>query len=326
MVTSNLDIFIQKMNNLGQKGIPFLFVIDYEMNSPVIYTFQDAAKEGIYFSVNGLRNKRIAAMGKQQLDFRKKNIDFPFYLTAFQKVLNQIHLGNTFLLNLTFPTEIETNWSLERIFEESSAPYRLLFKDQFVVFSPECFVRISNGEISSFPMKGTIDAAIKCADDIIMADEKEKAEHATIVDLIRNDLSMVANNVHVKRYRYLDEIVTHDKRLLQVSSEISGTLPADYQSNIGSIVCKLLPAGSICGAPKDSTLKIIREVEGYQRGYYTGVFGIFDGNNLDSAVMIRFIEQMNGKLFYKSGGGITMNSDPEKEYNELIDKIYVAAH
>ena len=68
------------------------------------------------------------------------------------------------------------------------------------------------------------------------------------------------------------------------------------------------------------------EAEGYKRGYYTGVFGIFDGDNLDSAVMIRFIEQMNGKLFYKSGGGITMNSDPEKEYNELIDKIYVATH
>ncbi|MCX6221812.1 MAG: aminodeoxychorismate synthase component I [Bacteroidia bacterium] len=314
------------MNNLGQKGTPFLFVIDYEMNSPAIYTFQDAAKEGIYFSANGLRNKDIAVMGKQHLHFGKNPIGFPLYLTAFQKVLNQIHLGNTFLLNLTFPTEIETNWSLKRIFAKSSAPYRLLFKDQFVVFSPECFVRISNGEISSFPMKGTIDAAIPGAEDIIMADEKEKAEHATIVDLIRNDLSMVATNVHVKRYRYLEEIVAHDKRLLQVSSEISGTLPLGYQSNIGSIVCKLLPAGSICGAPKDSTLKIIKEAEGYERGYYSGVFGIFDGNNLDSAVMIRFIEKINGKFFYKSGGGITMHSNPEKEYNELIDKIYVTTH
>ena len=326
MGTINFDSFIQKMNNLGQKRIPFLFVIDYEMNSPVIYTFQEAAKEGISFSVNGIRNKDLAVMEKQRLDFGKNPIGFPHYLTAFQKVLNQIQLGNTFLLNLTFPTEIETNWSLEQIFAKSNAPYRLLFKDHFVVFSPECFVKISNGEISSYPMKGTIDAAIERADDIIMADEKEKAEHATIVDLIRNDLSMVANNVHVKRYRYLEEIVAHDKRLLQVSSEISGTLPADYQSNMGSIVCKLLPAGSICGAPKDSTLKIIKEVEGYKRGYYTGVFGIFDGNNLDSAVMIRFVEKINGKLFYKSGGGITMHSDPEKEYNELIDKIYVTTH
>ena len=265
-------------------------------------------------------------MGEQALCFHKKNIDYSSYHSAFQNVRKQILLGNTFLTNLTFPTEIETNWEFERIFEKSNAPYRLLFKDQFVVSSPECFVRISNGEISSYPMKGTIDASIRHADDIIMADEKEKAEHATIVDLIRNDLSMVATNVRVKRYRYLEEIVTHDKRLLQVSSEISGILPPGYQSNIGSIVCKLLPAGSICGAPKDSTLKIIREVEGYRRGYYTGVFGIFDGSNLDSAVMIRFMERANGKLFYKSGGGITMHSEPEKEYNELIDKIYVATH
>jgi len=326
MLTSHLDIFVQKMNSLGNKGIPFLFIIDYEMNNPLIYTFEEAAKQGIYFSVHGLRNKKQVDLVEQAFSFHKKIIDYSRYHAAFQKVQKQILLGNTFLTNLTFPTEIEANWSLERIFEKSNAPYRLLFKDQFVVFSPECFVKISNGEISSFPMKGTIDAAVIDAEQTIMADEKEKAEHATIVDLIRNDLSMVATKVHVKKYRYLDEIVAHDKRLLQVSSEISGTLPDDYQSNIGSIICKLLPAGSICGAPKDSTLRIIKEVEGYRRGYYTGIFGIFDGTNLDSAVMIRFIERMDGKLFYKSGGGITRHSDPGKEYNELIDKIYVTAH
>jgi para-aminobenzoate synthetase component 1 len=201
-----------------------------------------------------------------------------------------------------------------------------LVKDDFVLFSPECFVKIKEGAIFSFPMKGTIDASIPNAEEILWSDVKEKAEHATIVDLIRNDLSIVATNVRVKRYRYLEEIITYDKRLLQVSSEISGTLPIDYQSNLGSIICKLLPAGSICGAPKDSTLKIIEEVEGYKRGYYSGVFGIFDGQNLDSAVMIRFIEQINGQFYYKSGGGITMNSDPKKEYNELIDKVYVTAY
>jgi para-aminobenzoate synthetase component 1 len=175
-------------------------------------------------------------------------------------------------------------------------------------------------------MKGTIDASLPNAEELISNDVKEKAEHATIVDLIRNDLSMVANDVKVNRYRYLEEIATNDKRLLQVSSQISGSLSNDYQSDIGSIICQLLPAGSICGAPKESTLKIIEEVEGYKRGYYSGVFGFFDGQDLDSAVMIRFIEQINGNMYFKSGGGITMNSDPEKEYNELIDKVYVTAY
>ena len=325
-MSKNLENFVIEMNRLGQKNIPFLFIIDYEMNNPLILTLQETAKRGIFYSVNGLCNFEETTVNKETLFFLKKPVDYPTYQAAFEKVLNQIKLGNTFLLNLTFPTEIETSWSMERIFKKSSAPYRLLYKDQFVLFSPECFVKIANGLISSFPMKGTIDASIADAAEVIRSDEKEKAEHATTVDLIRNDLSMVARNVIVKKYRYLEEIVTHDKTLLQVSSEISGTLPEDYLSNLGTIISKLLPAGSICGAPKESTLKIIKETENYQRGYYTGVFGVFDGLNLDSAVMIRYIEQSNGKFFYKSGGGITFNSDPEKEYCELIDKVYVATH
>ena len=322
----NLNNFIKEMNNLGKNGTPFLFIIDYEMNNPEIFTFSEAAKSKVFFLVKGLRNFKDEIFDERPLHFVKNPVDYLAYHTAFQKISEQIRLGNTFLLNLTFPTEIDTNWELRRIFEKSKAPYRLLYKDRFVLFSPESFVQISNGVISSFPMKGTIDASIKDAAAVIVADEKEKAEHATIVDLIRNDLSMVADNVTVERYRYLEDVITHEKRLLQVSSVISGNLPPDYHSNLGTIVCQLLPAGSICGAPKASTLRIIKETEGYQRGYYTGVFGVFDGLNLYSAVMIRFIENENGKFYYKSGGGITMNSDPEKEYRELIDKVYVPTY
>ena len=84
-----------------------------------------------------------------------------------------------------------------------------------------------------------------------------------------------------------------------------------------------MPAGSISGAPKKKTIEIIDEVEGYERGSYTGIFGIFDGNDLDSGVMIRFIEKDGAEMYYKSGGGITINSIAENEYNELIDKVYV---
>ena len=87
----------------------------------------------------------------------------------------------------------------------------------------------------------------------------------------------------------------------------------------------MLPAGSISGAPKKKTVEIITEAEGYDRGYYTGVFGCFDGENLDSAVMIRFIEkQESGELLFKSGGGLTVYSDPDSEYREMIDKVYGA--
>jgi para-aminobenzoate synthetase component 1 len=108
---------------------------------------------------------------------------------------------------------------------------------------------------------------------------------------------------------------------LQVSSEITGELPATYLSGLGDILFKMLPAGSVSGAPKQLTLAIIRQAEQEPRGYYTGVFGYFDGKELDSAVMIRFIEENNGKKYFRSGGGITVFSDPQKEYNEVIDKI-----
>ena len=124
-------------------------------------------------------------------------------------------------------------------------------------------------------------------------------------------------------YRYLDEVKTNDKTLLQVSSEIKGELNADYAENLGTIFDQLLPAGSICGAPKKKTIEIILQVEKYNRQFYSGVFGVFDGKDLDSAVMIRFIEKNGDDLCFKSGGGITAKSEAKAEYEELIQKIYV---
>lgn len=172
-------------------------------------------------------------------------------------------------------------------------------------------------------MKGTIDASIPDAAQLLINDPKEAAEHATIVDLIRNDLSMVANQVSVSRYRYIDTLRTNLGSILQTSSEIQGTLPDDYHAHLGDIIFKLLPAGSITGAPKKKTMQIIQEAETYDRGFYTGIMGYFDGENLDSAVMIRFVEQEGEKMYFKSGGGITCQSDVESEYNEMKQKVYV---
>ena len=172
-------------------------------------------------------------------------------------------------------------------------------------------------------MKGTIDGKLNNAREMILNDPKETAEHVTIVDLIRNDLSQVAHEVTVEKFRYITEIQTNEKQLLQVSSEIKGVLNPNWNEQIGDILFKLLPAGSISGAPKPKTVDIIKKVEGFDRGYFTGVFGIFDGSNFTSAVMIRFIEKENDQLYFKSGVGVTSKSDAHKEYQEMIDKIYV---
>ena len=217
----------------------------------------------------------------------------------------------------------------------------------FVCFSPETFVRIKNGRIYSYPMKGTLDASLPDAERLLMEDEKEAAEHATIVDLIRNDLSRVAENVRVDKYRYIDILHTNKGDILQTSSEISGRLPEDYQEHLGEILDAQLPAGSITGAPKDKTMQIIHEAEGYDRGFYTGIMGIYDQGELNSAVMIRFVEEeassvdfeadgeknfktgggkepkASRELYFKAGGGITSKSDCRKEYEEVIQKIYL---
>ncbi len=172
-------------------------------------------------------------------------------------------------------------------------------------------------------MKGTIDAGIQGAEQKLLDDKKELFEHNTIVDLIRNDLSMVSCNVTVTRFRYIDYIHTNRGGLLQMSSEITGDLPANYRERLGEILFALLPAGSVTGAPKKRTVEIILDSESYHRGFYTGVFGFFDGNFLSTAVSIRFIEQTPDGLIYKSGGGITTLSDAKSEYREMIKKIYV---
>ncbi len=118
----------------------------------------------------------------------------------------------------------------------SRSRYKIWYDGQFVCFSPEIFVTIHDGIIRSFPMKGTIDAGIPDAERVILNDKKEIAEHYTIVDLIRNDLNSVSKRVRVERFRYIDTIVTNEKKLLQVSSEVCGELDGNYLSHIGDII------------------------------------------------------------------------------------------
>ncbi len=318
--------YVSLMNQYGTKGTPFLFIIDFEQVNSLVLPLEKAEEQGIFFEIKGKNNfeeNDFLCLPKNDFFFDKTPISFSLYQKAFEIVQKNLQYGNSFLLNLTFPTEIRTNLSFEEIFTRSQAPYKLLFQDKFVLFSPESFVRIQNGKISTFPMKGTIDADLPKASAQILANPKEFAEHATIVDLLRNDLSRVAKNVSVKRFRYLDRIQTNQRNLLQVSSEIEGILSANYAQELGNIFAKLLPAGSVSGAPKNKTLEIIREAEGKPRGFYTGIFGYFDGQNLDSAVMIRFIEREKEQLFFRSGGGITAQSRLETEYDELIQKVYL---
>lgn len=318
-----------KMNEMGAAQVPFFFMLDFELKKCEVYSLI-GLPETIQFEIDHQRpskfdlQKRVSTKDKINLNYNPMSLED--YNKGFSLVKEEIQYGNSFLLNLTNKTELVNTIDLEEIYKNSSARYKLLVEDEFVVFSPEIFVQIKDGYIRSFPMKGTIDASIENAEEIISKDQKEIAEHYTIVDLIRNDLSIVAKNVKVDRFRYAERIQSANKDLFQISSEISGELPKDYHHQIGEIIFKLLPAGSISGAPKKKTCDIIQQAEQEDRGYYTGVFGVFDGQDLDAGVMIRFIEKTENGFYYRSGGGITFQSELEKEYQEMLDKIYVPLH
>lgn len=314
---------IGQMSACAAQGTPFLFAFDFEMSQALFIARPLEQHEVLFQTPLGGNGGQGAVARKFRLSAHPS--DYESYRRKFDVVRQGLLRGDSFLTNLTVRTPIECDLSLPEIFASARAPYRLLVPGRFVSFSPEIFVRIADGTISTFPMKGTIDASVPDAAERILADAKETAEHITVVDLLRNDLGIGACDVGVRRFRYIDRIDTPQRSILQVSSEIEGRLPAHWRDRLGEIIADMLPAGSVSGAPKGATLRLIRQAEGMPRGFYAGVFGYFDGCELDSAVLIRYIEQDGGRLYFRSGGGITVNSDCRAEYNEIVEKIYIPA-
>jgi len=312
---------MDNITELAQQREPFLFVLSYDLKERHVQPL-NKLDDDIFFKIAHHRNYPRKPRDKNYF-LKKHPLEYKAYKNSLNYVLEEIRSGNTYLLNLTFKTPIETDLTLKEIFTYAKAKYKLYFKDQFICFSPEKFIEIEGNTISTYPMKGTIEASLDNAKEKILSNEKEMAEHVMIVDLMRNDLGIIAKNIKVEKFRYIDKIIAGDNELLQVSSKITAELPENWRDNLGELLKKLLPAGSITGTPKRSTVNIINNIENYKRGFYTGVFGVFDGENLYSAVMIRFIEKEDEKLYYKSGGGITIDSDAKSEYKELIDKIYL---
>lgn len=312
---------VREMNTLGAERVPFLFAFDYELRHALLVA-NPLLQEEVLFSVQGVTNRK-GGLEHSQIALETFPINYDRYAQGFDVIQHALLRGDSYLANYTVKTPIRMSASMLDVFNASRAPYCLYVPDQFVCFSPERFVHLRQGIISTYPMKGTIDASVPDAEQVILADAKETAEHVTVVDLLRNDIGMVSSRVDVSRFRFIDRIDTPQRSILQVSSEIQGVLHDDWRARLGDILWTLMPAGSICGAPKDSTVRAIAAAEQQPRGFYTGVFGYFDGDSLDSAVLIRFIEQEEDRLFFRSGGGITVNSSCRSEYDEVNQKIYI---
>lgn len=322
MTTTDTNEIRHKMNIYGREGKPFFFAINFEQTEG-LFIDKPLLQTDVLFQFCGKGNAPEQEVIKKVSSFNYIPIPYSEYKKKFDIVHKGLKEGYSYLTNLTIKTPVSFNLTLEDIFFQSNASYKVLYSNKFVCFSPERFVKIAGKTISTNPMKGTIDANIPDAEQIILNDYKETAEHNTIVDLLRNDLSIIADNVRVNRFRYIDRIRTNKNDILQVSSEITGTLREENYLNYGDIIFGMLPAGSISGAPKEATRRIIQDAEKEPRGYYTGVCGYYDGNELDSAVIIRYIENDDNQYYFRSGGGITAYSDCEEEYKEVLEKIYL---
>lgn len=311
-----------KINAAARQGEKFLFAIDYEMNECIFVENPLECKDILWRTPKAANFCQTEVI--EPADLSPKYISFEQYTDKFETIYNGLYGGRSFLANLTVKTPLGGDISLENIALSAKSKYLLYVPERFVSFSPEPFVRVSeSGQISSYPMKGTIDAAIPDAEQTLLNNYKERAEHSTIVDLIRSDLSRVATKVNLNKFCYIDRLSTVNGEILQMSSEIVGDLLPEFSDKYGDMLFELLPAGSISGAPKRATVELIGDAEGEKRGFYSGVFGYYDGSEFDSAVLIRYIEKQGDRFYYRSGGGITINSEKKSEYEEVNSKIYI---
>lgn len=316
---------LAQLQRAMRAGTPCFFLLDFELQEGRFFLDPIVQPTGEVFFAFPAGKTPDPAGRRQQVTLTPHPESAARYAERFRIIQQGLQQGDSFLTNLTIRTPVDTAASLADIYLSSHATYRVFLPGRFVTFSPECFVTLRGEELATHPMKGTIDASLPGAADLLRGDYKESCEHHTIVDLMRNDLNQVALGVGVRRFKYLSELHTSRGELLQMSSEITGRVDRSAEHfDIGKLLLPLLPAGSISGAPKARTLELIREAEGEPRGYYTGICGYFDGQDLDTAVLIRYIEQTaEGKLFYRSGGGITIHSQCQAEYEECLQKIYI---
>ncbi len=254
------------------------------------------------------------------------------YLKKVSKALDYIHRGDIYEMNLCqeFYAEnvtLDTAETYSKLNKISTPPFATFFKlkDKYLLSaSPERFLKRKRKEVISQPIKGTVKRGLSLMEDLdlkkkLAQDPKEQSENIMIVDLVRNDLSKLANKGSVK-VEELCKVYTF-KQVHQLISTIRAEIDLDINSV--DLIKSLFPMGSMTGAPKVSAMKIIEELEETKRGIYSGAVGYFTPNgNFDFNVVIRSIayNATNKYISLSVGGAITAKSNPEREYEECLLK------
>ena len=137
--------FEKKVTDFLHEEKPFLFIIDFNKSKKLVYSLEEAAEQNIYFNIKGKGNDNhldSRILDDSLINLHPEPISKEIYQKAFDTVKKELNTGNSFLLNLTFPTTLNTTANLKEIYRKASAPYKLLYKDKFVLFSPECYQKL----------------------------------------------------------------------------------------------------------------------------------------------------------------------------------------
>ncbi|WP_198078960.1 anthranilate synthase component I family protein [Acinetobacter calcoaceticus] len=293
-----------------QNALDLFTYIEKELETPIVNNSKNTFK---------LKNAIQPRWSKEQ------------YFEAFYKIQEYIKAGDCYQINLTQEFKTSFTGSLlnkaEDLWNLTNAPYAGYLKlDQFELLScsPELFIEFNqNKQIKTRPIKGTMPRYENIEKDFISKQtlknsQKDQAENVMIVDLLRNDLSIYANTGSVKTTQLFE--IESFNQVHHMVSEIVATLKDDI--NPMQMLLSALPGGSITGAPKIRAMQIIEELEEEARGAYCGTLGYF---NFDGTgrwnILIRSFQQYQNQLSLWAGGGITIASNAEAEYQESLDKI-----
>ena len=275
--------------------------------------------------INDLKNKKSIEI-RRTLEL--KNLEH--YKDKINNIKTYLRSGDVYQINYTQPMKyaIEGASAFDvfvALFESSKANFGAYLDTklfQILSMSPENFFKKTDNKILSSPIKGTIKRSEDIKEDKHLKkklenSEKDRAEHLMIVDLIRNDIGKICQYGSVETKNLFK--VHSFKTIHHMISDISGKLNKNIKEI--DIFRALFPGGSITGAPKESAMKIIDDIEDYQRGLYTGSIGIISANNdMIFNIAIRTLTLMNGKGIYPVGGGIVWDSNYKDERDEAINK------
>ena len=261
------------------------------------------------------------------------------YISKIEKIKEYISEGVTYEVNFTYPNRILTNLEdfelFEKLLERQRTPYNMFFKNKYgtiLSFSPELFFKLTGNRILTKPMKGTAPRGRDSEEDLknfefLRNDLKNRAENIMIVDLLRNDLGRIAKTGTVKVEK-LFEIEKHPT-VFQMTSEISAELCPEI--TLTDIFKSIFPCGSITGAPKISTMRVIDELENFNRGVYCGAIGFLSPEEVVFSVPIRILQHKNtcpqeqftkksSNFICNVGGAIVWDSTAEDEWEETLTK------